>query len=223
MWYEYPDLQSCINTLSDEIGQRMEQGLAEFDTFTLAVSGGRSPIPLFESLSKLELDWTRVRVRLVDERYVPIDHADSNEALIRRHLLVGPAAKADFQGLFTCAGGLAAAVAAANAEFQRPDLCLLGMGEDGHTASIFPNARQFESAIHPGAAPYLHVTPPHAAHERISMSLAALLSSRQRILYISGVSKRKVLQEAETCVTARLPISYLAAEPGVTLDVHWHP
>lgn len=223
MWQKYPDLKSCLDTLTAEIGARMEQRLAKSGSFTLAVSGGRSPIPLFERLADLNLDWSRVRIRLVDERYVPPEDADSNENLVRRHLLTGPARRADFHGLYLAGADIEAAVSVANADFQTPDIVLLGMGEDGHTASLFPGARQFEAAVHPDAVSYLHVTPPRAPHERISMSLAALRICRQRILYISGTSKFQVLREAERSVTPRLPISFLAAEPGVSLNVHWHP
>ena len=223
MWHKHPDQNTCLDALAGHIHKSMEHGLAAADVFTLAVSGGRSPIPLFERLAELDLDWSRVRIRLVDERYVPPDHADSNEALVRRHFLTGPASKADFRGLYLADADLETAVAEAIADFQTPDIALLGMGEDGHMASIFPGAPQFEAATAPDSVSYLHVTPPQAPHERISMSLAALRASKQRILYISGRSKREVLQAAERSVTPGLPISLLAAEPGVSLDVHWHP
>ena len=223
MWHKYPDMNACLDALVSEIQERMEHGLATSGAFTLAVSGGRSPVPLFERMAAIQLDWTRVRIRLVDERYVPPEHPDSNEALVRRHLLTGSASQADFRGLYLPGGGIEDAVALANADFHSPDVALLGMGEDGHMASIFPGASQFEAAVDPHSVSYLHVTPPQAPHERISMSLAALRSCTQRILYINGTSKREVLQEAEHSVTPRLPISLLAAEPGVSLDVHWHP
>lgn len=223
MWHEHPDLPSCIDALAGEIAQGIQHAQAAARPFTLAVSGGRSPIPLFERLAQLNLDWSHVRIRLVDERYVPPDHADSNESLVRRHLLSGPPAKADFRGLYLVDADINAAVTAANADFQTPDVALLGMGEDGHMASIFPGASQFEAAVHPEAAPYLHVSPPQAPHQRISMSLAALRQCKHRVLYISGTSKRNVLQEAQRAATARLPISLLVTEPGDSLDVHWHP
>lgn len=223
MWNEHPDLESCIDALAAEIGRRISDARTAARPFTLALSGGRSPIPLFQRLAELNLNWSHVRIRLVDERYVPPDHADSNESLVRRHLLSGKAAQADFRGLYLANADIETAVEAANTDFQTPDIALLGMGEDGHMASIFPGARQFEAAVLPSAAPYLHVTPPRAPHQRISMSLAALLQCKQRVLYISGPSKRNVLQEAQRQATSRLPISFLAAEPGDLLDVYWHP
>lgn len=223
MWHEYPGAQPCIEALSSDIAERLRARLCNAPICTLAVSGGRSPIPLFERLAQAELDWARVRLRLVDERYVPPHHPDSNEALVRRHLLAGPAAAADFHGLYRAGASIEQAVAAANDDAALIDLALLGMGDDGHTASLFPGAAQLDAALAADAACYLHVTPPQAPHERISLSLAALRSCGHLILYVAGPRKRDVLRDAQKQADARLPVSLLAAEPGVPLDVHWHP
>lgn len=223
MWHEHPELQSGIEVLAQDIGRRIAACLQQSRQCTFAVSGGRSPVPLFTRLAQLELDWSRVHVRLVDERYVPPEHPDSNEGLVRRHLLIERAASAHFRGLYMPGADIKAAVAAANAEAQPVSVALLGMGDDGHTASLFPGAAQLAAALSPQAACYLHITPPAAPHERISMSLAALRACDHRILYIAGEKKRAVLHQAKEKADPALPISLLAAEPGVTLDVHWHP
>lgn len=223
MWHQHPDQHSCIEALAAHVAGQIRTRLQAADTFTLCVSGGRSPIPLFERLADSPIDWPRVRVRLVDERYVPPEHPDSNEGLLRRHLLKGCAGAADFRGLYLPQAGLEAAVHAANADAQSIDLAILGMGDDGHTASLFSDAPQFEAATAPDAACYLHVTPPHAAHERITLSLAALKACGALLMYISGTTKRRILREAEKRICKRLPVSLLAADPGVFLDVHWHP
>lgn len=223
MWHEHSSLSACIDSLSSAIAARILGHLQGSDICTLAVSGGRSPIPLFERLSSVDLDWKRVRVRLVDERYVPPAHPDSNERLVRQHLLTGKATSADFRGLHLPGCSIAQAVAAANRDAQPIDLALLGMGEDGHTASLFPGAAQLASALASNAAFYLHVTPPQAKYERISLSLAALRTCNHRILYISGERKRDILRRAEKKSDNQLPISYLAADSGVSLDVYWHP
>lgn len=223
MWHAYPDQPSCIDALAHQVASHMTTHLSQHDGVTLAVSGGRSPIPLFERLAQLPLPWKRVRLRLVDERYVPPDHPDSNEGLVRRHLLQGPAAAADFRGLYLEGAGVQEAVAAANRASQPPDLAILGMGEDGHMASLFPNAPQLDDALLPQAACYLHITPPHAPHERISLSLAALRACSQLALYITGEEKRSIWQKACRAADRNLPISFLATDTGVPLDVHWHP
>lgn len=223
MWHEHPDLQTCIDSLTGDISQRIRARLQTAATCTMAVSGGRSPIPLFERLANTDLDWARLRLRLVDERYVPPHHPDSNESLVRSHLLTGRAAAADFRGLYLAGASIDEAVAAANADTPPIELAILGMGDDGHMASLFPGAPQLEAALAADAACYLHVTPPAAPHERISLSLAALRSCHHLILYIAGAHKRKVLREAQSRTDPRLPISLLAAEQGVPIDVHWHP
>lgn len=223
MWHEYSDQVHCVENLARLIARQVEVRLAQSDTFALAVSGGRTPIPLFQRLARTALPWKQMRIRLVDERYVSPEHPDSNEALVRRHLLQGPAEQADFRGLYIDGAGVEEAVAAANAEALTFDLAILGMGEDGHMASIFPNAVQLAAALDPQAAYYLHVTPPHAPHERISLSLAALRACRQLTLYIAGEEKRKIWLKARAAADPALPISLLAADTGVSLDVHWHP
>jgi len=223
MWHDHSGMQPCIEALARDITARLRAGLDAAGSCTLAVSGGRSPIPLFQRLAMADLDWRRIRLRLVDERYVPPGHPDSNEGLVRRHLLTGKAATADFRGLYRAEASIEQAVAAANREARPVDLAVLGMGDDGHTASLFPGAPQLDAALAPGAAHYLHVTPPRAPHERITMSLASLRACGHLILYISGQDKRDVLLEAEKKISKQLPISHLAAEPGVSFDVHWHP
>ncbi len=223
MWHEYTSAETGIQALADDITARIQACLRNSGMCTLAVSGGRSPIPLFEQLAVAELDWPKVNVLLVDERYVPPEHDDSNEGLVRRHLLTGRAAHAHFLGLYRPGASIAQAVEAANDEFRPIDLAILGMGDDGHTASLFPGARQLHEALAPHAAHYLHVTPPDAPHERITLSLAALRACGHRILHIPGAQKRDLLREAEKKIDKRLPVSFLAADPGVSLDVYWHP
>lgn len=223
MWNEFADRETCIDALAGDIVREIDERLKVADAFRLCVSGGRSPIPLFKTLGQRPLAWARVQVRLVDERYVPPDHPDSNEGLLRRHLLKGPAHAADFTGLYIAGASPAEAAVIANRDARAIDLVLLGMGEDGHTASLFAGAVQLEEALRPEAHYYVHVSPPHAAHERITLSLAALRAARRRILYISGAKKRAILLEAEKKRCEQLPVSLLAADPGVSLDVYWHP
>ena len=223
MWHEFESTQPCIDALAKEIARAIASRLGSADACTLAVSGGRSPIPLFEALSDADVDWARVHVRLVDERYVAPDHPDSNEALVRQYLLKSRAAKAPFRGLYEADTTVEQAVEIANTHARPVDIAILGMGDYVHTASLFPNAQQLDAALAPDAPYFVHVTPPDAPHERISMSLAALKACPKRLLYISGREKHDILAAAEKQTDKNLPISLLIAEPGVSVDVYWHP
>lgn len=184
---------------------------------TLAVSGGRSPIALFEALSDMELAWERVRIALVDERLVGQGHPASNTGLVQRHLLRGRASTArllafmpEGDEVFPDPGPW---VNQANEllEDGAIDIVVLGMGTDGHTASLFPGEPDLQHAIAPDAPTYVAMSlqhpPPEAPYHRITLSLRAILSARQRLLTVAGPQKRAVLAQARLGVSEALPIS----------------
>jgi 6-phosphogluconolactonase len=222
MWIECPSSAEQLAALTRAVTEPLQAAIAEQGHAVLAVSGGRSPIPLFHALREAVLDWSRVSITLVDERFVPRTHPDSNEKLVREHLLLGPVSAAEFRGLVSDANDLAGSVAAANRAYQPITVALLGMGEDGHTASLFPDAPELAAGLDP-ANPnaYLSVTPLAAPHARISLTLAALLSARQLLLSISGDAKRHVYQAASAAPSAALPISYLIHQTQVPFDAYW--
>ncbi|CDW95216.1 MULTISPECIES: 6-phosphogluconolactonase [unclassified Thiomonas] len=219
--------QEQIDRLVRVLIDALAQDIAQRGRAVLAVSGGRSPIPLFQALARAPIDWPRVTLTLVDERLVPPDHADSNAALVRAHLLTGAAAQARFLPLVDDASDLAGCVDRANAQFralaQPLTAALLGMGDDGHTASLFPRAAELPIGLSPDyALPYLAVTPPHAAHMRISLSLAALLGAGRLLLSISGETKRAVYARAsEPPPSPHLPIGYLIQQSKTPFDAYW--
>ncbi|KZE30306.1 6-phosphogluconolactonase [Crenobacter luteus] len=222
MWIECKNGDEHVARLAEAIVAGLSQALAEKGRARLAVSGGKSPVPLFKTLAEADLDWSRVTVTLVDERFVPADHPDSNERLVREHLLVGRAAAATFAGLVADPGDLAASVAAANRAYQPIDVVVLGMGEDGHTASLFPAAPELAAGLDP-ANPnaYLAVTPPAAPHARVSLTLVALLSAGRLILAIAGETKKQVFEAASANLSAALPISALIHQTKVPFDAYW--
>ncbi|NYT44645.1 6-phosphogluconolactonase [Alcaligenaceae bacterium] len=224
MWHEFTSSTGCVAAMVRNIGNELQREVHETGNATLAVSGGRSPIPLFEALAQADLPWRQITVALVDERHVPLDHPDSNEKLVRSYLLQGKAALAKFTGLVTDPDNIAASVAHSNTLSGNLTVVILGMGDDGHTASLFPEAPQLTEGLAPDQAKrYLHMTPGLAAHERISMTLAAMLGSKRIVLGIAGGHKRRIYEEAATQVTPALPISYVVAQKEVPLDVYWHP
>ena len=139
--HQLADAKALAARLAADVAERLRQAIANKGRACLVLSGGRSPVPFLDQLASAELDWAKVTVSLADERWVPVEHADSNAGLLARHLFKGPAAKARFIGLYQNAGNLEVAAEQADqalAELPPIDVLVLGMGDDGHTASLFP-------------------------------------------------------------------------------------
>ena len=215
--------------LAEAVAQNLRDTLATQERATLAVSGGKSPIAFFQALSRQDLDWARVNITPVDERMVPTHHADSNTGLVRQHLLQHRAAAAQWLPMIDDAaseGSLktpADAVAFALRHYVQPDVLVLGMGGDGHTASIFPQAPQFADTVRPDyPQPLLHTSPITAPHERISMTLAAIVATPHVYLAIAGADKRRVYDAAAQAQTAQYPISYVLHSQKVNAHVFYN-
>jgi 6-phosphogluconolactonase len=186
------------------------------------VSGGTSPRPFLQMLSTQAFDWPRIAVTLVDDRWVPETDTASNSQLVHETLLQNAAQSTTFWPLVDTTQDLHAHVAALNADRRFsavPDVAILGMGEDGHTASIFADSPEWDHAIttterfvavHPGSAP----------HARVSWSLAALKEVQHLYLLIAGPRKLDVLNAA-VAAPQKNAISKLANDKGVRLDVYW--
>lgn len=228
-WHALPDAAAQVALLADDIAATLTRVIEQQGSACLAVSGGRSPIALFAALRVLPLRWADVSITLVDERAVPPEHADSNARLVREHLLQDAAAAARFFPLVLpphVHGGsvdVDACVATANEPFQQPDVVILGMGDDGHTASLFPDAAELGEGIDRTHAPaYLPVRPGVAPHRRISLNLSALCAARRLFLSITGPLKRGVFEQAAQGEAQRaLPVSYIIHQREVPLDVYW--
>ncbi|SIT48297.1 6-phosphogluconolactonase [Paraburkholderia ribeironis] len=188
----------------------------------LAVSGGSSPRPFLQTLSTQAFDWARIAVTLVDDRWVPETDSASNAQLVHATLLQNAACNATFWPLVDTAEDLHAHVAALNADPRFaavPDVAILGMGEDGHTASIFADAPEWDHAI-TTAGHFVAVHPGSAPHARVSWSLSALKQVKHLFLLISGPRKMDVLNAAAASLQKNA-ISQLANDKGVRLDVYW--
>lgn len=199
----------------------------------LVLSGGSTPVPVYERLAAMTLPWQEVTLTLADERRVPPDHAASNEGLIRRTLHRGPAAAARFIGLETPGADAAQAERAARerlAVFPWPaDIVLLGMGEDGHTASLFPGAAALARALAPPAGERAIVLvpdplPPDAPFPRLTLTLPALLDARRILLLLAGEKKRAVLAQAlEDDDMTKMPVRTILRQSHVPVEIHWAP
>ncbi|MGV2288853.1 6-phosphogluconolactonase [Trinickia sp. YCB016] len=188
---------------------------------TLAVSGGTSPRPFLETLSHEPLDWDRIDVTLVDDRWVPDTDTASNSRLVRETLLTHAASQARFHPLVDISQPLDAHIAALNSDAARalPRVAVLGMGEDGHTASIFADAPEWDFAITTPER-FVAVHPSAAPHARVSWSLSALKQIDRLFLLIAGPRKLDVLNAA-AAADQKNAISKLANDKGVRLDVYW--
>jgi len=213
--------------LAEQVIAGLRAAIAARGAASLVVSGGRTPLALFEALGSKQLLWERVWITLADERWVPLDSPDSNERVVREQLLVGVAQAARFVPLKNSAAtpeqGVPA-VAAAVAEMPRPfDVVILGMGEDGHTASWFPQSQQLAAALHPNSAALCAaVHPVTAPHPRMTLTLPALLASRRIVVHISGDAKWRVYQQAcQGGPIEELPIRAVLRQTEVPVDVYW--
>lgn len=214
--------------LAAHIAAALRVAIAARGRASLAVSGGKSPIPLFEALREQALDWSKVSIVLVDERVVPRDHEASNTALVARHLLQGKAAAASFFPFFRelaprfNAEVLDALVRDATERIRTLpwplDVAVLGMGEDAHTASLFPGAPGYARAIATNEK-LAWVLPDTAPHARISFTLHALLEARELLLSIGGAAKLAVYRRAAEKADAALPISLLLNQSTTPISV----
>jgi len=221
--HRYDDPVGVATALAADLAAQLAAALAARGRASLVLSGGRTPLPVFERLRHAALDWSRVTVTLTDERWVDPADAASNEGLVRRALLQGPAAAACFLPLKMPAKTPAEGAAAAwlqLAVIPRPfDVVVLGMGEDGHTASLFPQSPGIEAALDPAAAPACVVmTAPVAPLTRLSLNLAALAQARQHIVHFTGDVKWQVWQASDG-----LPIGLTLRRAASQPRLYWCP
>jgi 6-phosphogluconolactonase len=227
--HRFPDALALAHALSGEIKVDLEEAIAARGAASLVVSGGRTPAKLFTQLRTEKLDWSKVWVTLADERWVDTTDEASNERFVRETLLMGPAAAARFVGLKNPAPTPeAGADWAARALTRVPhpfDVVVLGMGEDGHMASLFPGSMALARGLDPSAPPVCiavnALTPPHA---RISLNLSALLDSRRIVLHFEGEAKWQVYQRARMPgAAAELPVRAILQQKEAPVDVYWAP
>lgn len=194
---------------------------------SLVVSGGNTPVKCFTELSEAAIDWLNVHVILSDERWVPADSDESNEKLVRQHLLKRFAARAHFVPAYE---------SGANIVERCEDLaetirlhpfpfacCLLGMGEDGHFASLFPDASNLKQGLDVDSRNLcLPVTTAASPHERISLTLSAISRSDEIVLLIFGERKREVFERAKAG-DLTLPVTHLIRNKRAPVSIYWAP
>ncbi|GHE94743.1 6-phosphogluconolactonase [Aliiroseovarius zhejiangensis] len=218
---EYADRDMMMLDLADKIASELAMALDHGDRAALAVPGGSSPGPVFDALSGVDLDWERVDVMLTDERWVAEDHPRSNTALLKSRLLVDKAAAARLIPLY---GGSAAPEDCLNTLTKDVEdalplaVVLLGMGEDMHTASLFPGAYRLSDALSAKAPVLLPMRAPGADEPRITLTAPVLNGAMSKHLLIMGEGKRAALAAALDAADALdAPVKAVLAD----MTVHW--
>lgn len=218
---EYPDAELMMLHLAETLASELSDFLTKDGKATLAVPGGTTPGPIFDALCVADLDWDRVTITLTDERWVPETHDRSNTALLRKRLLTGRAAAATLLPLYAD-GQTADAALPDLIQTLDPHLplsvCLLGMGADMHTASLFPGADNLTKAL-TTRAPLVPITAPGAPEPRLTLTAHALNQAYNRHIVITGAEKREALEQAQSLPPEQAPVAAILA--GTT--VHWAP
>ncbi|MBY5929769.1 MULTISPECIES: 6-phosphogluconolactonase [Halomonas] len=216
--------EQLAHQLAESVAAALREDLAVQQRALLVVSGGSTPVPFFHALSRQSLEWQRVDVTLADERWVAADADDANARLVREHLLVNHAQSANFVSLTTDHATPeqgAEEVAERLAGLSWPaSVVILGMGGDGHTASLFPDSRELDLALSTDALT-VAVRTPSQPQARITLSAERLHHARRHVLHLTGDDKRSVLASAMAGDDVReLPIRAFLSCP---LAVYWAP
>ena len=219
--------EAASTALADHIAGILKTAITKRGNASLVVSGGTSPLATFHALHQQLLPWHNVTIVPSDERLVPVDHADSNEGMIRRELMQGEAKTAQLLSLAGDGVPGNERLAKLNSQLESIhgplDIVVLGMGNDGHTASLFPNSADIDYALstsnrcivqHPG----------HLKTARLTLTPALLLDSREIVLLFFGIEKLAVYDRALASGSNKeLPVRFVLHQKVTPVSVFWAP
>jgi len=201
-----------IDSLVNSIAHSLEEGIRSNGMASLIVCGGNSPLELYKQLSFKNLEWSKISILLGDDRVVDQAHSDSNEQLIYKNLLINNAKNANYISILH--------PQASKDTLPLPfDVVILGLGNDGHFASLFSDQLDHPSAFSSSANPdFIFSAKPlgQPAYKRVSMNLSMLLSSSRCILLVSNEAKRKIVQEGYQ--NSSLPIHFLLTQSKIKIE-----
>lgn len=236
-WQAFDSQAALADSLADQIVLQIEKAIQQRGQAIVALSGGSTPKPLFEQLSTRDIDWAKVVITLVDERWVPIGHALSNADFLLEHLLHKVPAFPKFVPLFTISAAALSAQTSlisvlsdycqqTGSTHSMPaafDVVILGMGADGHTASFFPDADNIEQLVDlENPNHLLTCNSPSTQVDRVTWSLPALLNTQLLALHITGNEKKQVfetaLSDSDAC---KLPIRSMLFQDKTELQVFY--
>jgi len=227
-WWEYDDAGEMADAVAGDIGFIIESAIDARGAAVIALAGGKTPLPIYEKLANQKLDWKRVTIVPADDRIVPLGDPLSNVTAIGKAFI--PKGARVIPLVSGTAPDYKAAGRSADALLQDLhwplDLCLLGVGGDGHAASIFPGPDYDEALNGPKERRALGVMPdplpPEAPVARVSLSRAAIVSARALMIAITGDQKRQVLESAiEQGASSPYPVGRILADVELPVDVHW--
>lgn len=223
--YRLASIAELDTALSTYVADALAADINLNSEATLVVSGGSTPKGLFAQLSQADINWSAVTVLLADDRWVPLDHPDSNETMVRQTLLVNKAAQASFVSLVADYPDSETNLAKTEqrvAGLPAFSVVILGMGNDMHTASLFPCSAQIDTGLTTDNA-VLMTHPTTAPHARVSLSKTRLLRTRRGLVHIVGDDKWQVLAQARASQSEQVaPISAFV-NASDAFDIWWAP
>jgi 6-phosphogluconolactonase len=225
--HRYAKRDLLLHALSRRIAKDLREAIEKRSRASLMVSGGKTPQALFEMLSQEALPWEKVSVGLVDERWVSPEHAESNERLVKTYLLQGKASSASFIGMYHEGVDAYEAQEICHQRIKNTlwpfDVVILGMGNDGHTASLFPHNSALKKGLAIGTDTLcIAVQPGSALHMRMSLTLRAILAADHLYLHFEGEDKVAVFEEAmEGMDVDGMPIRAVLHQPDKEVEVYY--
>lgn len=217
---EYPDREMMMIDLANRIAGELRNCVAQHPHASFAVPGGTTPGPIFDVLSQIDLNWSNIHVLLTDERWVPEDHPRSNTRLVKKRLLVNEAAAATFVPIHADTETPEEALddLSAGLEPELPlSILLLGMGGDGHTASLFPGADRLDDALRSDAPPLMAMRAPGAEEPRVTLTGPVLRGAMSTHVAITGPEKREAFERARRATVEEMPIRVVWSDA----TFHW--
>jgi 6-phosphogluconolactonase len=227
-WWEYDEADEMAEAVAGDVQFVIESAIDARGAAVIALAGGKTPLPIYENLAKAKLDWKRVTIVPGDDRLVPLGDPLSNVTAIGKVFI--PKGARVIPLISATVADYKAAGRAADAILQDLhwplDLCLLGVGGDGHCASIFPGPDYDEALNGPRERRALGVMPdplpPEAPVARVTLSRSAIVSARALMIAVTGQAKRDVLEAAiEQGASSPYPVGRVLADVELPVDIHW--
>ena len=216
-----------MESMSLQLADHLRSAIEHHGHISFVVSGGNTPKPLYQQLSQQHLAWDHVTICPTDERWVSVDHDDSNYKMLSEHLTQNSAAEAKLINLKPDGpfGEAANSLAPTLAQLAKPlNVVLLGMGEDGHTASLFPDAVELDHALSATINDPVSTIQSESKGSRITLTLQTLLNAEHIFILFTGETKWQVYQQAKKTINEiQLPIGHILHKAQCPVTICWSP